>query len=582
MTKPVAMHAILAMAILGTSGVRGEMIMKADSLAQPRIEMDLGGELGRRVDANVTNWLIPAIVSNPGMVEMFHLRDRKPAYPDPVWWAGEFAGKYLISLVQALRMSDSPELRETAQKLVRDICAAQADDGYLGPFTKEQRLLGQWALWGHYHVMLGLVMWHQATGDEDALATALRSADLICDTYLDTERTVLDAGWPEMNMAIIHVLGRLHRMTGNERYRAMVFQIEKEFELPGAGDYFRQGLDGVEFYRTPKPRWESLHCIQGLSELYRITGDARYRDALVNLHRSISKTDIHNSGSFSTQEGAIGNPFKPGAIETCCTVAWTAMSIDALQFTRDAGIADGLERTLYNAIMGYQHPSGRWSTYNTPMDGHRQASAHSIVFQSRPGTPELNCCSVNAPRGLGMVSEWGVLLEEGSVYLNFYGSGRMEFADAEGVQWMVEQTTAYPAEGAVQIAIEVSESVERTVHLRIPEWSKSTKVSMNGAALEDRVTGPHYLPVTRRWESGDVIDLEFDMSPRFLVGDAHVENRASIYLGPLLLAYDQKLNDFDPAEIPALDASAFRYERIELEGLPFKPMLSVRTVSPSG
>ena len=40
------------------------------------------------------------------------------------------------------------------------------------------------------------------------------------------------------------------------------------------------------------------------------------------------------------------------------------------------------------------------------MDGVREASAHTIVFQARAGTPELNCCSVNGPRVLGMLGEW--------------------------------------------------------------------------------------------------------------------------------------------------------------------------------
>ena len=42
-----------------------------------------------------------------------------------------------------------------------------------------------------------------------------------------------------------------------------------------AGDYLRRGLPaGEPFYRTPKPRWESLHPILALAELYRITGAA--------------------------------------------------------------------------------------------------------------------------------------------------------------------------------------------------------------------------------------------------------------------------------------------------------------------
>jgi hypothetical protein len=64
-----------------------------------------GGVIGERVEANIDNWLLRAPVANPGMLEMFRARDRQPA-PSLVPWAGEFAGKYLISCVQALRMSD--------------------------------------------------------------------------------------------------------------------------------------------------------------------------------------------------------------------------------------------------------------------------------------------------------------------------------------------------------------------------------------------------------------------------------------------------------------------------------------------
>ena len=45
-----------------------------------------------------------------------------------------------------------------------------------------------------------------------------RAGDLICRTYLGSGKRVIDAGSPEMNMAVIHVLGRLYRETGEGRY----------------------------------------------------------------------------------------------------------------------------------------------------------------------------------------------------------------------------------------------------------------------------------------------------------------------------------------------------------------------------
>src|SRR5678815_4967195 len=128
-----------------------------------------GGVIGERVEANIDNWLLRAPLANPGMLEMFRVRDRQPA-PSLVPWAGEFAGKYLISCVQALRMSERADLRAHVERFVADLIATQADDGYLGPFPKYRRLMGEWDLWGHYHVMQGLLAWRDFSGDDAALA----------------------------------------------------------------------------------------------------------------------------------------------------------------------------------------------------------------------------------------------------------------------------------------------------------------------------------------------------------------------------------------------------------------------------
>src|SRR5512138_3877845 len=77
------------------------------------------GFVGNRVDANVDNWLLRAPQANPGMLEMFRMRDRKPV-PQLVPWAGEFVGKYLISAIQALRMRDDPGLEQQVSGIVRE------------------------------------------------------------------------------------------------------------------------------------------------------------------------------------------------------------------------------------------------------------------------------------------------------------------------------------------------------------------------------------------------------------------------------------------------------------------------------
>lgn len=552
----------------------------AEELAIPDTRLRLEGEVGRRAEAVIENWVLPMPDANPAVLEMFRLRDREPAYNNPVPWAGEFIGKYLQSAVQFLQFTDDPRLRERVETTVAELIATQSPEGYLGPFRREERLLGHWDLWGHYHVLYALHAWHKATGDDAALDAATRAADLICDTYLDTGRRVHDAGSHEMNMAIMHALGILHRETGNDRYLRLMREIEQDWQVPPAGDYLRTGVEEIPFFKTPKPRWESLHCMQGLGEFYRITGEAPYRDALLHFWRSIRATDIHNAGSFSTGEGAVGNPFKPGAIETCCTVAWIAYSVDALRLAADATIADAIELATLNTVLGYEHPSGRWCTYDTPMDGKRPASAHTIVFQSREGTPELNCCSVNGARGLSIIADWGVLEGAEGLYLNYYGPGHIEATTARYGAWRFDQATAYPSDGAITIVVTPGSDAETTLHLRIPAWSAQTVVSVNGERVRDVSPGT-YLPLARTWAPGDAITLELDMGLRALPGDSYVDFRGSLYRGPLLLAYDQKHNTLDPAQLPALDLAGIALKPVTSDAR-FQPMLLLETDTPNG
>src|SRR6266850_4029707 len=87
-----------------------------------------GGRVGERIERNVDAWLLPAPLANPGMLAMFRLRDSKPE-PQIVPWAGEFAGKYLISAIQALRETDRPDLQKRVEQVVGDLILAQAEDG---------------------------------------------------------------------------------------------------------------------------------------------------------------------------------------------------------------------------------------------------------------------------------------------------------------------------------------------------------------------------------------------------------------------------------------------------------------------
>ncbi|MFV1967978.1 MAG: beta-L-arabinofuranosidase domain-containing protein [Pirellulaceae bacterium] len=530
---------------------RGTLVL--DRVPKPKLL--LTGPVGMRVKNNIDHWVKMAPKNNPGLLDMFARRD-DGGQPDLVPWAGEFVGKYLIAGVQAMRMSDDPELKKALQSVVDRLLQLQADDGYLGPWPQHERLRGHWDLWGHYHIMLGLMLWHEHTGDPRADAAAQRIADLICDTCLDTDFRVIDAGSHEMNMSVIHGMARLHRKTGNPRYLRMAQEILRDFEK--AGDYYRTGLDGKEFFRSPRPRWESLHALQGLVELYRITGDDTYRTAFLHHWASMRRFDYRNTGGFSSSERATGNPYKDDAIETCCVVAFEEVMIDALRLSGQSTIADDLEQTTFNAMLGAQHPSGAWCTYNTPMAGERIPSHIHIRFQAREDTPHLNCCSVNGPRGYGSISQWGVMRSQQGLTLNYYGPMTARVSLTDGTPVTISEETTYPLGATVNVKVDVDQPKRFKLALRIPAWSADTKVSACGKALPGALPG-EYLVLDRLWEAGDVVILQFDMSVRYVPGDLDQFGKVSLYRGPILLALD---NRFKTDAQERIDLSKLSQSRI--------------------
>ncbi len=544
-------------------GCAGAAVPEFETL--PRAQMRFAGLAGERVDANVQNWLLRAPQANPGLLEMFRVRDRQPE-PRLVKWAGEFAGKYLLSAIPVLEMTDDPRLSGQVSNVVAGLIATQAPDGYLGPFPRQDRLLKNWDLWGHYHAIAALLLWHERTGDQPALAAARKAADLVCATYLNTGRRVLDAGDPEMNMSILTGLAMLYRETGDDRYLKMAREVEKDWE--SAGDYLRAGLDGREFFQGPRPRWESLHDLQGLFELWRITGEPQYRAAFMHHWRSIRRWDRRNSGAFSSGEQATGNAYAPTAIETCCTVAWIALTVDYLKLTGEPQAADELELSTLNGGLGAQHPSGSWWTYSTPMDGAREASAQAIVFQARAGTPELNCCSANGPRVLAALRDWALMSGPGGLVLNSYLPGTFQVA-CDGQEIGLEQERDYPRSASQRVLITKSGKREWTLRLRIPAWSANTRVQANFKGGPTQAVAGSYLEVRRRWKAGDAITLEFDFSLRTVSGASEAMGKISLYCGPVLLAWDQAEGTLDEDQVPAVDLARLREARIVSPGRPW-------------
>ncbi len=553
----------------------------------------LSGVVGDWLDTVVENWLLPFPRANPAMIQMFRDRDRRPTRK-LMPWSGEFVGKYLLGALAIWEMTRNQRLGETVERIVRDLLRTQGPDGYLGPFPAETRLTGDnWDLWGHYHVIYALLKHHDLTGEGAVLEAACRAADLICGTFGLGRARILHA--QQMNMGIVHALALLYRRVPEKRYLETAQWVVADSDAPGGVGIMRSARRGREFFEFGEQacRWEILHFVQGLAELYWLTSETEYRDCFLRVADSIRRLDRHNTGGFSTGERAIGTPYRlPGldtperprlwqfCIETCCTVAWNALCVDLLRMTGEASVADEIELTLYNSAQGSMHPSGRWWTYNTPMDGLRLSSADQIQFQAHPGGPKLNCCNANGPRPLGLVRDWAVVTGDDGIYLNYYGPGSITARLPGGGTVTFAQDTDYPLEGHVALTVSPDRSREFALRLRIPTWSRRARLEVNGESFS--VRPGTYAELKRPWRSGDRVELDLDFSPRYWAGQEDCAGKIALYRGPLLLAWDQRLNLCEETDLPGLEASRLSLRRRPVDSPEPRPLLLVEVDSPGG
>ncbi|MBI5939847.1 MAG: glycoside hydrolase family 127 protein [Caulobacterales bacterium] len=490
------------------------------------------------------NWLQVMAGNNPVLLDLFRTAADEPC-DQRVPWAGEFAGKHLTGAVEMYRLTRDPALFRSIDEFVGRLVTYQRPNGYLGVWAPTYELTGTgnpavnqgrtWDMWNHNHILLGLVTWYEESGDARALQCANRIAELFCAKFLGKPGIWAAAPEAYTNLSTAHALARLHRLGGNQAFLDLAQQVLGA-ECTACGlDLTVRTRAGEDYYRKKSGsggrRWETLHLMLAYAEMHLLTGNLEYRRVIEHYWASLTRTECHNNGGFASLEEAYGNPFDTRSIETCCTVAYLALGIEALRLGGDSRVADQLEISTLNAGLAFFARDGKWSTYNTVMEGR--------IVPCNPGhagcreNPGIYCCTVNAPRGIGTLAHWALMSNGDGLVVNWYGPGTMS-AGVQGASVTLRQERNYPRESSVRFTVDPGAEREFTLAFRIPAWSDGTVLTVNGQAQPARAGS--YAAVRRRWQTGDVVEIAFTMAPRWLQGEREYAGRASIYRGPVLLA----------------------------------------------
>ncbi|UYQ94558.1 glycoside hydrolase family 127 protein [Chitinophaga horti] len=461
-------------------------------------------------------------------------------------WQSEFWGKWFTSAVLAYRYRPEPKLKALLDKAVAGLLASQSADGYIGNYAPDKHLQ-QWDVWGRKYCMLGLLSWYDLTGNKAALHAAGRAADHLVKELQERNMLLVKAG-NHRGMAATSVLEPivlLYQRTKQQKYLDFAETIVQQWEQPEGPQLIGKSTVNVA-QRWPQPgpgKWfgwdqgqkayEMMSCYEGLLELYRITGNARYRQAVALTWENIRQTEINIAGSGSAMECWFGGaarqtlPMKHYQ-ETCVTATWIKLSQQLLRLTGDAKYADAIEISFYNALLGAMSADGSdWAKY-TPLAGLRMEGSE----QCHMG---INCCVASGPRGLFTLPSTAVMTEGSGARINFYLPGSYEVNNTT-----ITQQTTYPADSTITITVKPRKATRFPIKLRIPAWSSQSTLTVNGEPVQAIKAG-EYVSIDRTWQPGDQLKLTLDMRGRLHRQNHHI----AITRGPIVLTRDARLGGPD-------------------------------------
>ncbi|HPG38428.1 MAG TPA: glycoside hydrolase family 127 protein [bacterium] len=515
------------------------------ALAPGSVQID--GAIGEKIDLCIRNRIAsqdPEYLAAP-------FRQRT----ETRFWQSEFWGKWFLSAAAAYLYTGDPALKAKLDQAVTGLLNTQTEDGYIGNYAPDAHLQN-WDIWGRKYCLLGLLCYYDITNDENTLTAARRLADhLLTEVGPGKTNIVKTGNFRGMaSSSILEPIMLLYTRTREQKYLDFALYIVEQWETPDGPQLISKALADVPVaQRFPHPQewwsWENggkayemMSCYDGLLELYKVTGNPDYLQAVQKTVQNIIDTEITIIGSGSAVEcwyhGAArqAQPAKHGN-ETCVTQTWMKLLLKLYQLTGDPLLIDQFEMSMYNALFAAMTPDGSSFAKYSSLGGERRLGEMQCGMT-------LNCCTANGPRALLHIPDMAIVQDAAGLVMNFYGEMLAESRLPSGNTVRLQQHSDYPQSGKVDISVTVEREERFNLKLRIPAWCDSALVYINDEPAQEGVSGA-YFNIERLWRNHDRVRLELSLP--VIIHTLPQDNPAFIALtrGPITLARDERLDEVD-------------------------------------
>ena len=461
--------------------------------------------------------------------------------------------KWIEAYGFTLQSQPSPELRSQADAMIRDVVAVQEPSGYLNTYYvgehKSERMLWKTQTTGHElynigHLLQGAIAYYRATGDPTLLEAGMRFVDgfLLPGYGPGANQAPIVAGHPEIEMSLIE----LYRTTGNKQYLDLAgYILQGDARIPLTQRQIVYMFCGIPFTSRTKLEGHAVRAMYaccGATDYYLETGDPAYWKALNGLWSDLSAHQLYVTGGVGARSDgeAFGNayelPNERAYGESCAAIGNMMWNWRMLSASGDAKFTDVMERALYNGINSGMSLDGKLYCYRNPL-----AFDPSSGDKIRNPWYDTTCCPPNLERTFASLPGYFYSTSGEGVYVHFYDNSELNWQLENGARLAIKQTTQYPWEGTVHLAVTTASPQEFTLFVRIPGWSKQSNIAVNGSPVAGIAPGT-YLPIKRRWSAGDVVELSFDMQPQALHANLAVADdrgRIAFQRGPIVYCMEQ-------------------------------------------
>jgi hypothetical protein len=489
-----------------------------------------------------------ALLQAHGVVDNFRrLSGRKSASRKGPVYTDSDLYKWMEAVAYVLESGDRPELHATLDKLIDDVLAAQEPSGYLNTYYVETRKSKRFTemqrsheLYCLGHLLQAAIAYYRATGNRKLLDGGIKFANYMVENFGPEKKPAL-TGHPELEMAMVE----LYRTTGDKRYvdfAGYLFSGEKlRLSLTDSDvKYLFSGIPFTSRRELVGHAVRALYACSGATDYYLETGNPEYRQTLDRLWQDLVDHKMYITGGVgSVAEGeSFGEPYDlPNAnayAESCAAIANWMWNWRMLAATGKAQYADVMERALYNGINSGMSLDGTLYCYRNPLESNGE--------EIRKPWYDTSCCPPNLERTFAALPGYLYSTSPSGIYVHLYHSSTLDWhlEDRSGLK--LSQETKYPWGDSVSLTVTPAAPAEFSVFLRIPAWSRKTKVSVNGKPAEGVPKPGQYFEIDRPWRPGDKVQLVFDMSLRVIAANPRVREdlgRVTVERGPLVYCLEQ-------------------------------------------